>query len=106
MTTTRAAKDVKSTKASEIKYPAKRSNGRIRFTFHLHESVLEKLRDLVVFLQSEESAKYGVQDKSQSLSVFTEHALIESITKLEKRIKKEIPPRRNREVRFGRPRNS
>ncbi len=78
---------------------------KIRHTFHIHEPVLEKLRDVVLYIQKHKD-EFSAEDLDlvDNLSRFTETAVMEKIMALEEKRGKEFPTRRKgQEVHFGRP---
>jgi hypothetical protein len=79
--------------ANPVKYPTRRTNGKIRYTFHLHEVVIEKARDVVFHLGGEET-----------MASLCEAALIEFIDTLETERGKPFP-KRTGDVAVGRPKS-
>ena len=78
--------------AKKAKYPTRRSNGKVRYTFHLHEVVVEKARDVVFHSEGE------------TMASLCEAALIEFIDSLELERGKPFP-KRTGEVAVGRPKS-
>ena len=82
------------------------TDGKVRHTFHLHQEVLDKLRDVITYIQAHPQ-EYAADERELlgNLSRFAVTAVIEKILALETNRKKDFPRRRKgQSVHFGRPR--
>lgn len=77
---------------------------KVRHTFHIHEAVMDKLRDAVKAIQ-DHPERYPDVDLEQydNLSRFAQTAIIAEIETLEQQFKAFPRRRKNERVHFGRP---
>lgn len=77
---------------------------KTRHTFHFHTQTLEKLRDVIHYIQKHPKEFEDPMELLDNLSRFAETAVIEKIVAMEAKRGKNFPRRRKgQSVHFGRP---
>lgn len=77
---------------------------RIRYTCHLRKSILDKLRDVIFYVQKHPDEFRGQVDLLNSVSRFVEVAVLEKIIRMEKERGEPFAVRaEGEEVNHGRP---